>query len=331
MMTDSNNNLYEVLGVETGASQEEIKKAYRKLSLQHHPDRNNGSEESKTIFQKIQNAYETLGSEENRKKYDQPQLFRQGGSVNIDPSEIFNFFSRNMFGMHSGGRMHSGGHMQGGHMQGGPTIHIDPHMQQGMPFFNMETIRTGLMKPQPIIKNEEITLSKAYTGCTIPLQITRWVIENNSKREETETIYVTIPKGVDNNEIIVIREKGNIMTDNNRGDVKLFIRINNNTEFIRHGLDLILNKTITLKEALCGFSFDMKYIDGREFKLNNGNGNIINNNYNKVIQNMGMKRALSPEMGPSNQEHTGNLIINFTVAFPEKLTEEQISSLSKIL
>ena len=90
----------------------------------------------------------------------------------------------------------------------------------------------------------------------------------------------------------------------------------------------ILNKTITLKEALCGFSFDMKYIDGREFKLNNGNGNIIHNNYNKVIQHMGMKRAVNPQMP---QEHTGNLIINFTVTFPEKLTEEQIKSLSQIL
>lgn len=311
-------NLYEILGVDKTASSEDIKKAYRKLSLLHHPDRNNGSDESKSRFQKIQNAYETLGNEDKRKQYDQPQMFRHvhggGGGVhmNIDPTDIFNFFSKNMFG--------------GGGMPPGVNV---MHGVPGMPpFFNMENIRNGLMKPQPIIKNEEITLSKAYTGCTIPLQITRWIIENNTKREETETIYVTIPKGVDNNEIIIIREKGNVMADNNKGDIKLFIKIVNDTEFIRNGLDLILNKTITLKEALCGFSFDMKYIDGREFKLNNGNGNIIHNNYNKVIQHMGMKRAINPQM---LQEHTGNLIINFNVTFPEKLTEEQIAGLSKIL
>lgn len=302
-------NLYNVLGVEKSSSQEDIKKAYRKLSLLHHPDRNNGSEESKTLFQKIQHAYEILGNEENRKNYEQPSPFgRVNGNKNnghIDPSEIFNFFSRNMFGM---------GHPQG---PGGMP-----------PFFNMEQMRNGLMKPQPIIKNEEISLSKAYTGCTIPLQITRWVIENNNtKREETETIYVSIPKGVDNNEIIIIREKGNCLAENNKGDIKIFIKVNNDTEFIRNGLDLILNKTITLKEALCGFSFDMKYIDGREFKLNNSNGNIIHNNYNKMIQNMGMKR----QIGPVNQEHTGNLIINFNVAFPDKLSQEQITALSAIL
>lgn len=311
-------NLYDILGVDKTASTEDIKKAYRKLSLLHHPDRNNGSDESKGRFQKIQHAYETLGNEEKRKQHDQPQphMFQHhpggGMHMNINPDEIFNFFSKNMFG----GGMPPGVNVMHGGMPGMPQ------------FFNMDNIRNGLMKPQPIIKNEELTLSKAYTGCTIPLQITRWIVENNTKREETETIYVTIPKGVDNNEIIIIRDKGNSLADNNKGDIKLFIKIVNDTEFIRNGLDLILNKTITLKEALCGFSFDMKYIDGREFKLNNGNGNIIHNNYNKVIQHMGMKRAINPQMA---QEHTGNLIINFNVAFPEKLTEEQIAGLTKIL
>ena len=305
-------NLYEILGVDKTASQEDIKKAYRKLSLIHHPDRNNGSAESTLLFQQIQKAYETLGIEDNRKKYDNQQTFRQNGNMNmnmnIDPSEVFNFFSRTMFNVGAGG--------------GNANI---------PPFFNMENIKTGLMKPTPIIKHEEISLSKAYTGCTVPLQITRFVVENNIKRDETETIYVTIPKGIDNNEIIIIREKGNILADTNKGDIKLFIKINNDTEFIRNGLDLILNKTISLKDALCGFTFDMKHIDGRDFKINNMNGNVINNNYNKVIPNMGMRRSISSQLGPSNQDHIGNLIINFNVAFPTKLTDEQIAVLNKIL
>ena len=90
---------------------------------------------------------------------------------------------------------------------------------------------------------------------------------------------------------------------------------------MRNGLDLILNKTISLKDALCGFMFDMNYLDGRIFKINNNGGNVITNNYNKVLSGMGMKR----------EEHTGNLIINFTVTFPEKLTEQQITALREIL
>ena len=81
------------------------------------------------------------------------------------------------------------------------------------------------------------------------------------------------------------------------------------------------NKTITLKEALCGFSFDLKYVDGRIFKITNNSGNIITNNYNKVISKMGLGR----------DEHVGNLIINFTVDFPTDLTEAQIEGLANIL
>jgi DnaJ family protein A protein 2 len=173
----------------------------------------------------------------------------------------------------------------------------------------------------PIIKTETISLSKAYTGFNMPIEITRWIVENDVKREETETVYLPIPKGVDNNEIIIMREKGNILSEHNKGDIKVFIKIQNDTEFIRNGLDLCLNKTISLKDALCGFAFDMNYLDGRIFKLNNTVGNIVTHNYNKVLQGLGMKR----------EEHVGNLIINFNVTFPEHLSETQVEALRAIL
>ena len=177
------------------------------------------------------------------------------------------------------------------------------------------------MKPVPIIKTEEIQLSKAFTGCKLPVNINRWVIENGIKKEEKETVYLQIPKGVDDNELIILKGKGNALSQTNIGDVKIFIKIINDTSFSRVGLDLMLNKTITLKEALCGFAFDLKYVDGRVFKITNNSGNIITNNYNKVINTMGLTR----------DEHVGNLIINFTVEFPTDLTEAQIEGLAKLL
>ena len=338
-------NLYEVLGVTESASQEEIKKAYRKLSLQYHPDRNNNSPESTTKFQSISAAYEVIGDDDKRRQYDlQSKMpfangmqFNGGGmhsgggmpfahgmpfnggmsfnmgaggggmptffttsDMNIDPSEILNFFSTNIFGGGGGG---------GGGVRMGPNI------------FSMENLKQKLAKPTPIIITETITLSKAYTGYNMPIEITRWILENNVKREETETMYLPIPAGIDNNEIIILREKGNVLNENNKGDLKVFIKIQNDTEFERNGLDLILNKTISLKDALCGFVFDMNYVDGRVFKINNTGGNVITNNYNKVLAGMGMKR----------EEHVGNLIINFTVTFPERLSAEQIEALQKIL
>ena len=310
-MNNMNNDLYEILGITKTATQEEIKKAYRKLSLELHPDRNNGSDESTEKFKKISNAYETLGDEEKRNMYDMRDNnfnnnFNNG--VGMNPNDFFNFVSQNIFGkMGQNVNVHQV-HvpMSGSHMPG---------------FFNVESLRQNLNKPMPIIKNIEITLSKSYVGCTIPLEITRWVSENEIKREETETIYINIPKGVDNNELILLRDKGHIISDSIKGDIKIFISVKNDTEFIRNGLDLILNKNITLKEALCGFTFDMKYLEGKTFKINNGNGNVIGFNYKKVLPDLGMKR----------DNHIGNIIINFNIVFPEKLTSEQVESLLTIL
>jgi DnaJ-class molecular chaperone len=323
-------NYYKDLGVTEAASQEDIKKAYRKLSLQYHPDRNNNSAESTTKFQSISSAYEVIGDADKRRQYDMQSkmqfapgcgaggegggmpfpfatnmgpAFFSTGNGEFNPADILNFMSNNFFGQGGGIKIDSNGIRVGGNV------------------FNMDNLKHRLAKPTPIIKSETITLSKAYTGYNMPIEITRWIVENDVKREETETIYIPIPRGVDNNEIIILRDKGNILAENNKGDIKVFIKIQNDTDFVRNGLDLILNKTISLKDALCGFVFDMNFLDGRVFKLNNNVGNIISNNYNKVIQGLGMKR----------EDHVGNLLINFTVTFPEQLSAEQVIALQKIL
>jgi len=321
--------LYDILGVNKDASQEEIKKAYRKLSLQFHPDRNNNSQESTQKYQEINSAYETLSNDQERAKYDM-QLnspFKGQGYMEVNPADIFNFLNKNVF--EQMGAMNMGGINMGAMNMGAMN------MGQGMTFgpmgmnigginfgdMTMEGIKNKMMKPVPIIKTEEILLSKAFNGCKIPIIIKRWMVENGVKKEETETVYLEVPKGVDDNELVILPGKGNSLSQNNIGDVKIFIKIINDTDFVRNGLDLILNKTITLKEALCGFSFDLQYVDGRTFKITNGGGSVITNNYSKVISKMGLTRG----------EHVGNLIINFTVEFPTDLTAEQIEGLSKIL
>jgi DnaJ family protein A protein 2 len=120
--------------------------------------------------------------------------------------------------------------------------------------------------------------------------------------------------------MIILRDKGNVINENCKGDIKIFIKIENNTEFKRNGLDLIFEKTITVKEALCGFNFELKYITGKIYTITNNSGNIISNGYQKTIPNMGFTR----------EHHTGNLIIIFNVKFPEKLSETTISLLKNI-
>ena len=290
---EGSEDLYKILGIDHNATQEQIKSAYRKLSMIYHPDRNRNNPEATAKIQKINSTYEILGDEGRRKLYDMKNLrgnmFDERNTV--DQHDIFNFLNGSV-GMRGAQNMR--------------------HM-----YFKRNTIQ----KPVSIVKTIEIDIEKAYTGCTLPVEIKRMIVEGNIQREEMETLYVPIPEGIDDNEIILLKERGNIIDESNKGDIKIFIKIKNNTEFTRNGLDLTFHKTISLKEALCGFSFDLKYIDGRTFKINNGNGNVISANYKKMIPSMGMKR----------EDHTGNLIINFNVTFPERLTEEQVKIIEDIL
>ena len=328
---ESKENFYEILGISEKATEEEIKKAYRKLSLQYHPDRNNNDQECVKKFQKIGEAYETLSDKQKRREYDMtrnnPFLngFGSGdhdfnhGPMFHNVDDLFSAFfgSGNM----GGGIPFMGG--LGGFGNMGPGINIRA-FHNGVPVnigMNGSHFMENMQKPTPIIKNVTISMSQVLSGVNLPVDIERWIVENGNKVFEKETLYVPIPKGIDDNEIILLREKGNIVNEHLKGDVKVFIKVENNSDFERKGLDLHYIKRISLKDALCGFTFDILYLNGKTYTLNNHSGNIIQPNYNKVIPNMGLTR----------ESHTGNLIITFQIDFPEKLDGEKINRLKEIL
>jgi DnaJ-class molecular chaperone len=282
--------------------------------MKWHPDKNNGSQESINMTQKLNEAYETLGDEKKKEEYDfirqnpNPFMRMDSGSMGMPMDDILNmFFSGGIPGMgFPGSNMGFPGH-PGANIRifhGGPM-----GFQQAIP------------KPQPIIKQVDVNMSQVLSGANVPIEIERWIIENGIKVFESETIYVTIPQGIDDGEMIVLIDKGNVTNQNVKGDVKLQIKITNETDFKRSGLDLILEKNITLKEALCGFSFEINYINGKSYTLNNNKGNLIPPGYKKMYPNMGLTRG----------EHKGCMIIHFNLQFPEKLTEEQIKGIEAIL
>ena len=312
-------NYYKTLNVEENASFNEIKSAYRRLSMEFHPDRPNGNEEN---FKKINEAYEVLSDDEKRGVYDMQRKnpFFHGGLSGGAPSEqdILNLLFAGMPGMAGIPGMSVGnrGVFSGGFGgSGSPQVHI---FRNGM---RMGAMPSAFQKPTPIIKKITITLTQAFTGCNIPIEIERWVLQNNhTKMIEKEKIYVEIPMGVDTNEIIIIREKGNIINDNNKGDIKVFVKIQNDSEFERNGLDLIYTKNISLQQALTGFKFDINFINGKVYTITSG-GKVIKPNYEDVNVNMGMCRG----------DRRGHLIIRFTVDFPTILDDEQKALLNKAL
>jgi len=304
---------YDVLGISETATNAEIKKAYRQLSLLHHPDRNPGKTDISGKFQKINGAYEAIGDETKRREYDMERTSPfgplGGGGQGIDEIIANLFFGGGM------GQMHR--------MSQNPMF-PQPHGFPGIKIFrngSQMSFQQQQEKPSPVVKTVVVSMEQVLNGGTIPVEIERWLIENNNKIFETEVLYVQIPKGVDDNEIIALKDKGNVVGDDCKGDVKIFIKVENNSMFKRHGLDLIVEKRITLKEALCGFSFELKYINGKTYTINNASGSIIKPDFKKLIPGMGLER----------DGHKGGIIIAFIVDFPDRLDEQVIEKLSELL
>lgn len=290
-------NYYEILGINETSSQIDIKKAYRSLSLKLHPDKQGGNEDE---FKKINEAYSVLSDPDKRRDYDfslrgtkQPFNFQQPSNV----GDVFNMMFNNE----------------------GFTQFIKVNLEKVAKNINMK-------KPVPIVTTIELTFQQAYEGYIHPLCIERFLIANqdspDEKTYESETIYVKIPAGIDDNEIIVVTNKGNVIGDT-CGDIKCCIKITNDTPYIRQGMDLRYKKELSLKEALCGFSFPIHHLDGKTYNINNTMGRIIVPGMKQIIPKLGMKRG-----EPVN---CGNLIIDFEIKFPESLTHEQREVLIKTL
>ena len=226
-----------------------------------------------------------------------------GRSPFMNQNELFNMF--NMFDSNFNGFM----------QHGGPNIRI---------------FRNGV-DISPIMKDDlsmplKITLEETYHGHNKEISIKRQIIDlnNNSKVEENEVISIKIPKGIDNNEIIVIENKGNkYIKDSTEvfSNLKIIFLLEKHHSFTRDGINLIYNHKISLKEALCGFKIEVNHVNGNNYNVNNKPGNIINPNYFKEIDNLGMIKF----------NKCGKLIIKFTIDFPNTLTEEQINKISEIL
>lgn len=315
---------YDTLGVPSNASDDEIKRAYRALSLKHHPDR--GGDKAK--FQEISAANDILSDPDKRRQYDfecrmgaggDPisEMFRQaaggGGVRGGGPVDIFSA----LFGMGLGGHdMGPGIHIfHGGH--GGPEV-----MFQRMNSMNMNNMGEFAMKPPPINITISMNLQQAFSGMSYPVEINRWVIQGDQKVFEKEVIYIPIPPGIDEREMIEIHDKGHIANPAVRGDVRISVEIENNTEFQRRGLDLHYRKVISLKEALCGFTFEIIHLNGKRICMNNTlNTSIIRPNSQKFVPDMGMIRG----------DARGKLVIEFEVEFPTSISEEQKEMLMKVL
>ena len=300
---------YKILELDENATQDEIKKSYRKLSLIHHPDRSKDPNSNK--IQDINEAYETLGDLDKKQEYDMSRNNPFIGRTNMRGGMSQGMNDMNdIFKMFFGNQMPNGIHSMGGDIPANIRM-----FRNGQPI-NID----ALNKPTPIIKNLIISLDQAYNGDNVPITIERWLFEDDIRKVENETLYIPIMKGIDDKEIIILREKGNVLKNDLKGDVKVIINIQNSSFFKRNGLNLHIEKEISLKESLCGFNFIINHLSGKQLRYNSEPGIPTRDGLIKSIQGFGIER----------ENNKGNLCIKFNVKYPDHITDEQINKLKEI-
>lgn len=231
-------NHYETLGVQETATQDEIKKAYRKLAAKHHPDKGGDT----ATFQKISAAYEVIGDQNKRAQYDAQ---RQGGfgGGEFDPFA------------------HAAAMGQGWH-------DVSSMFGQGSPF---EHFFRGT-RPQARRKNRDlniritVTFKQSYTGCDLEAN---YQLPNGKK----QTVLIQVPAGIVSGQVIRYRDMGED-TDPSlpRGDLHVTVMVQHSQDFERRGNDLVTYLLINPIEAMTGCTKIVKHVTDSSirFKLRPG-------------------------------------------------------------
>jgi len=172
----------------------------------------------------------------------------------------------------------------------------------------------------------ELSMTECYEGKEVPLSIERRVEQRDHLsgevviRTERETVYASVPPGIDHDEILVIPSRGHVSLDRRTGDVRIRIKVNNDTPFERRGLDLIIRQDITLLQALTGVDFRVRHVSNKTCRLRT-NEEIVTPGVERRIPGWGMRRG----------DMTGNMIVRFNIVFPQTLSTEQKDALKRTL
>ena len=296
-------NYYNILNLSKNANINDIKKAYRQLSIKFHPDKNNTNDSEQ--FNKLNDAYSKLLDKYSNDKY----------SNEVTKSELVNSFANNANNANNAINANNANNAINANNANNANSCNDILKYS---YFSSNSSNSS----EDIIIDLNVTFNEAYNGCTKPIVVNRKIIVNNVIGHEKETLYIPIPKGIDANEIIALPNKGNVYISNgitSYSNIKILICLIKNELFERNGLDIIFIKTITLKEALLGFNFILTHINNKNFKITCSE--IINFNYEKLIPNMGFIR----------DTFVGNLIIKFNITFPLTISQESKKLLEKLL
>jgi len=236
---------YDILGVNKNASEDELKKAYRKLAMKYHPDRNPNKKEAEERFKELNEAYAVLSDKEKRKQYD--TFGQEGFRQRFTQEDIFRGFDfedifSNLFGGRGRREFRSGG-------RGGYDF-SDLFGRGG--YQDMGRVP---QKGEDMYYEWPITLEEAAFGGEKKVSL--------PKGGKVEEIYVKIPPGIPSGKKLRVAGKGAAGRNGGPpGDLYLQISVRNHPIFVREGDDLIVEKEIAFSEAVLGTTMEVPTLEG---------------------------------------------------------------------
>ena len=294
---------YKILGVEKKASQEEIKKAYRKLAVKLHPDKNPGDKKSEEKFKEINEAYDVLGDAEKRKKYDNlgdnwQQQYQQG-----NPNDFNNAYAR-----------------QGGRRGGGQQFYGDDESQFSDFFesiFGRDTSGFGNTRQRGSVKRKgedyqaetTITLDEAFHGTSRQLNLS------------TQKLNLKLKPGIADGQILRMKEKGGPgINGGPNGDLFITIHVHEHDVYKRQGDDLYFDQPLDAFTAILGGKLAVQAID-KALKINIPAGTDSDKTFR--LKGMGM-----PVYGDGDSR--GDAYVRVILNVPKNLSDEDTEVLHKI-
>lgn len=328
---------YEVLEVTKTANADEIKRSFRRLAMQYHPDKNQGNDEAETKFKQINEAYQILSDDEKRSIYDRyGKAGLEGGGFGGSSSGFGGFDFSDIFDSFFGG---------GGSSRRRENLDLEIVIKLSFKeavFGTQKTIEYDFYKTCSDCKGEGgqrsvcktcrgegqtftqrgfVAFSQTCSACGgTGYIITKACKTCNAegKIKEKATLDIKIPKGIDNGNRMRLSSKGN-MGSGSRGDLYVHFEVEDDETFVRKGDDVFLEVPIFFTLASLGGKIKVPSLDG-EIEINVARG--VKDRQTLRLKNRGITGV--------NSGRRGDMIVVFTLKYPSSYTAEQQELLEKL-